>query len=167
MKKTFVTAAVVGVLVAVAACGGSSPSSGGSSPSSGGSSPSSGGSSPSSGGSSPSSGGLLVATSADRDKFVGTWAGNYGCAGIAPIADKMTIQAGSGDLGLSIIIHVDFKNPDTVTGTLTSATEVNVPEQSMGGANGTAKLVLNGDKLDFSATGLGITCGGSDYTRAP
>ena len=36
-----------------------------------------------------------------------------------------------------------------------------------GGAPGTAKLTLKGDTLEFSATGLGITCGGTDYTRAP
>jgi hypothetical protein len=158
MKKTLVTAAVVAMLVA--ACGSPTASSGSPTESSG--SPTE-----SSGSPTESSGSSTAATSADRDKFVGTWTGNYGCAGIAPIADKMTIQAGSGDLDLSITIHVDFSNPDTVTGTLTSATDVNVPEQSMGGAPGTAMLTLKGDTLEFSATGLGITCGGSDYTRAP
>ena len=137
MRRALVGAALAGMLVAVAACGGSS-SNGGS-----------------------------AASSADRDKFVGTWTGNYGCAVGATLADKMIIKAGSGDLDLSIRIHVDFMNPDTVTGTLTSPTEVNVPEQSMGGGAGTAKLKLNGDKLDFRATGLGMTCGGSDYTRQP
>jgi hypothetical protein len=139
MKKTLVGAALAGMLVAVAvaACGGSS-SNGGSG-----------------------------ASSADRDKFVGTWTGNYSCDVTTTFPDKMIIKAGSGDLDLSINIHVDFANPDTVTGTLTSPTEVNVPEQSMGGGTGTAKLTLNGDKLDFRATGLGITCGGSDYTLVP
>jgi hypothetical protein len=106
-------------------------------------------------------------TSADRDKFVGTWTGNYGCAITEKFADTMTIEAGSGDLDLRITIHVTFANPDTVNGKLTSATEVDVPEQSMGGGTGTAKLKLNGDTLEFNATGLGITCGGDDYKKAP
>jgi hypothetical protein len=79
----------------------------------------------------------------------------------------MVIAAGSGDLGLSIQIHVGFENPDTVTGTLTSPTQVDIPEQSIGGEKGTAKLTLNGDKLEFRATGMGLTCGGSDYTLVP
>jgi hypothetical protein len=108
-----------------------------------------------------------VATSADRDKFVGTWTGKYGCDVKTTIDDKMIIKAGSGALDLSIAIHENASNPDTVTGTLTSPTEVNVPAQSMGGATGTAKLKLNGETLDFRATGMGITCGGADYTRVP
>jgi hypothetical protein len=143
MRKAFVAAALAGMLVGVVACGGSSSTDGSSATDS------------------------SAATSADRDKFVGTWTGNYSCDMTTNFADKMIIKAGSGDLDLSINIHVDFANPDTVTGTLTSPTEVNVPEQSMGGGAGTAKLTLNGDKLDFRATGLGITCGGSDYTLVP
>jgi hypothetical protein len=139
MKRTLVMAALAGMLVAVAACGGSSSSSGGS----------------------------KAATSADRDKFVGTWTGQYGCFAGATGSDTLIITAGSGDLDVSIKIHATFLNPDTVTGTLTSPTQINVPEQSMGGAPGTAKLILNGSKLDFHQTGGGLTCGGSDYTRQP
>jgi hypothetical protein len=112
-------------------------------------------------------GGSGGATSADRDNFVGTWKGNYACPGGDAIADRMIIEAGSGDLELRISIHVDFLNPDKVNGTLTSPTEVEIPEQSMGGGTGTAKLKLNGDKLEFRATGFGLTCGGSDYSRTP
>ena len=83
------------------------------------------------------------------------------------VQDAMVIRAGSGDRDLSIQIHVGSGNPDTVTGTLASATEVNIPEQSFGGATGTAKLTLKGEKLDFSVTGMGMTCGGADYTRLP
>jgi hypothetical protein len=139
MKRAFAVVALVAMLVVVAACGGSS--------------------------STGSTGGSSL-TSADRDKFVGTWTGHYGCAEGATIEDKMIIEAGSGDLDLKIKIHVSAANPDTVNGTLTSATEVNVPEQSMGGATGTAKITLKGDTLEFQATGLGITCGGTDYKKS-
>jgi hypothetical protein len=79
----------------------------------------------------------------------------------------MIIKAGSGDLDVSITIHANASNPDTVTGTLTSPTEVNVPAQSMGGMSGTAKLKLSGATLDFRETAMNMTCGGADYTRAP
>jgi hypothetical protein len=144
VKKTIAAAALAAMLATVAACGGSS---------------STAATSPTTAAAGP--------TSADRDRFVGTWTGNYGCDPAATLADKMIIEAGSGDLDLRITIHVDFANPDTVDGTLTSPTEVDVPRQSMGGASGTAKLTLHGETLEFSATGLGITCGGDDYTRQP
>ena len=153
MRKTFVAAALAGILVAVASCGGAG-SSGSSAPSSG---------SGPSGSSAPAGG---SATSADRDKFVGTWTGKYGCDVKTTIDDKMIVKAGSGSLDLSIAIHANAMNPDTVAGTLTSPTEVNVPEQSMGGVGSTAKLKLTGDTLDFHATAMGMTCGGSAYTRA-
>jgi hypothetical protein len=139
MRKVF-AAALVAMLIAVAACGGSS--------------------------STGSTGGSSI-TSADRDKFVGTWSGHYGCPDLGdPIEDKMIIEAGSGDLDLKIQIHVSAANPDTVNGTLTSATEVDIPEQSMGGGTGSAKITLKGDTLEFQATGLGITCGGTDYRKS-
>jgi hypothetical protein len=56
--------------------------------------------------------------------------------------------------------------PDTVTGTLAGPTEVNVPQQPMGGVSSTAKLKLSGDTLDYQSTAMGMTCGGSAYTRA-
>ena len=140
MKKVL-AATLVAMLVVVTACGGSS--------------------------STGSTGGSSI-TSADRDKFVGTWTGHYSCPDFGvTIEDKMIIEAGSGDLDLKIKIHVSAANPDTVNGTLTSATEVNVPEQSMGGGSGTAKISLQGDKLTFEATGLGTTCSGTDYQKAP
>ena len=79
----------------------------------------------------------------------------------------MIIKAGSADLDLSITVHSNASNPDTVTGTLTSPTMVDVPAQSMGGVTSTAKLKLTRDTLDFRATAMGVTCGGTDYTRAP
>lgn len=106
--------------------------------------------------------------SADRDKFVGTWTGSYGCAGLGtPVSDKLTIAIGSGDLDFSITIHATYANPDTVSGNLTGPNQISVPEQSMGGAPGTAKITLQGAVLEYSQTGLGVTCGGKDYARAP
>jgi len=160
MRKTFVAAALAGMLVVVAACGGTSSTGSSSVPSS--SSAPTGNSAPT-GGSAPAGG---SATSADRDKLVGTWTGKYGCDVRTTIDDKMIVKAGSGSLDLSITVHANASNPDTVTGTLTSPTEVNVPEQSMGGVGSTAKLSLTGDMLDFHATAMGMTCGGSAYTRA-
>jgi ABC-type glycerol-3-phosphate transport system substrate-binding protein len=107
-----------------------------------------------------------AATSADRDRFVGTWTGHYGCSPTEMLADTMVIAAGTGSLDLSIRIHTTYANPDTVTGTLTSATGVNVPEQSMGGGTGTARLTMKADVLEFSATRMGITCGGTDYRKS-
>jgi hypothetical protein len=155
MKRAFVAAALVGMLVAVAACGGSSPTVA--------SNPTDA-SSPASA-SIPASG--LAATSADRDKFVGTWTGKYGCDANTTIDDKMVIKAGSGNLDLSITVHSNASNPDTVTGTLTSPTMVDVPAQSMGGMTSTAKLKLTGGTLEFRATAMGLTCGGTAYSRAP
>jgi hypothetical protein len=156
MKKVF-AAALVAMLVVVTACGGSS-STGSTGASSTGTTR---------GSSSTGSTGGSSVTSADRDKFVGTWAGHYGCPDYGvTIEDTLIIKAGSGDLDLSIKIHTTTANPDTVSGTLTSATEVNVPEQSMGGATGTAKISLQGDTLTFEATGLGTTCSGTDYKKA-
>ena len=55
-------------------------------------------------------------TSADREKFIGNWAGSYGCPaiGVPAVPDTMIIAFGSGDLGFSITIHAHAFNPDTV-----------------------------------------------------
>lgn len=159
MKRTWIAAALAGMLVAVAACGGSTATV---APAA---TPAPTVTVAPTGSVAPTATGGSAATSADRAKFVGTWAGHYGCSVGAMIADKMIVKAGSGDLDLSITIHSNAAKPDTVTGTLTSATEVSVPQQTMGGAPGTAKLTLSGNTLDFRATGMGMTCGGSDYTQ--
>jgi hypothetical protein len=106
-------------------------------------------------------------TSADRSKFVGTWAGSYSCLGGDASPDTMVIIFGNGSLDLSIIIHVEAFNPDTVSGVLTEPNIINVSEQSMGGAPGTALLTIQGSVLTYSQTGFGITCGGTDYTKVP
>ena len=106
-------------------------------------------------------------SSADRTKFVGTWAGSYSCLGGDPTPDTLVISLGGGALDLSIIIHVGFFNPDTVTGELTEPNLIKVPEQSMGGVLGTAQIKSQGALLTYSQTGFGITCGGTNYTRVP
>jgi len=106
-------------------------------------------------------------TSADRDKFVGTWAGSYRCPGGAPLPDTLVVNLGGGALDFSIIIHVGFANPDTVSGDLTEPNLIRIPQQSMGGAPGTAQITSAGALLSYSQTGFGITCGGTNYARVP
>jgi len=106
-------------------------------------------------------------TFADRDKFVGTWAGSYRCLGGAPFPDTLVVSLGGGALDFSIIIHVGFANPDTLSGELTEPNLIRVPQQSMGGAPGTAQITSQGALLAYSQTGFGITCGGTDYARVP
>jgi hypothetical protein len=105
--------------------------------------------------------------SADRAKFVGTWAGSYSCLGGAPTPDTLVIRLGSGTLDFSIIIHVGYANPDTVSGNLTGPNLISVPQQTMGGFPGTAQITSQGALLSFSQTGFGITCGGTNYKRIP
>jgi hypothetical protein len=76
----------------------------------------------------PSSNESTGPTSADRTKFVGTWAGSYSCAGGNPTLDTLVIRLGSGTLDFSIIIHVGFINPDTVSGNLTGSNIITVPQ---------------------------------------
>lgn len=89
------------------------------------------------------------------------------CPGGAPTADTLVVALGGGALDFSIIIHAKFANPDTVTGSLTEPNKINVPQQSMGGAPGTAQITSQGTLLTYSQTGLGITCGGTDYAKVP
>ena len=106
-------------------------------------------------------------TSADRDKFVGTWAGSYSCPGGAPTSDTLVVGLGGGALDFSIIIHMGFVNPDTVSGELRNPNLITVPQQSMGGAPGTAQITYQGPQLAYSQSGFGITCGGTDYAQVP
>lgn len=106
-------------------------------------------------------------TSGDRAKFVGTWAGSYTCPGGAPTSDTLAISLGGSPLGFDIIIHVEAANPDTVFGELTEPNLIRVPQQSMGGAPGTAQIRSQGALVTYSQTGFGITCGGADYAKVP
>ena len=105
-------------------------------------------------------------TSADRAKFVGTWAGSFACPGGGPASDTLVINLGASPLGFSINIHVGFANPDTVSGDLAEPNRINVPQQTMGGAPGTAQITY-GTLMTYSQSGFGITCGGADYTKVP
>lgn len=105
-------------------------------------------------------------TSADRAKFVGTWAGSYACPGGGPTADTLVINLAGSALGFSIIIHVEAVNPDTVSGDLTEPNRIDVPQQTISGAPGTAQITY-GTLMAYSQTGFGITCGGTDYAKVP
>jgi hypothetical protein len=106
-------------------------------------------------------------TSADRGKFVDTWAGTYGCPGGPSTSDTLGISLGAGALDFSIIIHVGSANPDTVSGTLTTPNLIKVPLQAMGGVPGTAQIAYQGALLVYTQGGIGITCGGTAYARVP
>ncbi|MGH2522246.1 MAG: hypothetical protein ACRDH2_07055 [Anaerolineales bacterium] len=58
-------------------------------------------------------------------------------------------------------------NPDTVSGELRNPNLITVPQQSMGGAPGTAQITYQAARLAYSQTGFGITCGGTDYAPVP
>ena len=106
-------------------------------------------------------------TSTDREKFIGNWAGSYGCPTIGVLAtpDTLIITNGTGDLGFSITIHSHSFNPDTVNGELTDKNFITIPEQNMGGFPGTAEITFSNNMLEYSQTGFGITCGGADYVK--
>jgi hypothetical protein len=106
-------------------------------------------------------------TSADMDKFVGTWAGSYNCPGSDATLDTLIISLGNNEFELSIIIHAGYFNPDNVSGELTEPNLIIVSEQSMGGALGTAEITLQGAQLTYYQTGFGITCGGTNYQQVP
>ena len=103
----------------------------------------------------------------DKNKFIGTWNGTYGCGDPEFVFDdQIVIAKSSTDSGFNITLHATFSNPDNVAGTLTEKKVVTVPEQSMGGAPGTARITyLKSDTLDYSQTGFGITCVGTGYTK--
>ena len=50
-------------------------------------------------------------------------------------------------------------------GELSAPDVINVPEQTMGGAPGTARITYTNGRLTYAQSGLGITCGGSDYVK--
>ena len=103
---------------------------------------------------------------ANRNKFVGTWNGTYGCDGGSTIADKMTIATKSDNLELTITIHADSENPDQVNGTLTANNEITISEQSMGGGPGKGRIAyLTDGTLEYIQSGGGITCEGSGYAK--
>jgi hypothetical protein len=107
-------------------------------------------------------------TAADRVKFIGTWLGSYRCPGQASaFQDRLIIAAGTGTLEFRITIHANTDGPDTISGTLATATRIDVPTQTLGGLSGTATITHNGLALSYQQSGLGITCGGTDYIRVP
>ena len=110
------------------------------------------------------SAGTLKFSADDLNKFVGNWAGTYTVLNITT-ADTLNIALGSAGFNFSIIIHVNTINPDTVNGNLEDEYTINIPEQEMGGAPGTARIIYNNAVITYSQTGFGITGSGDDYTK--
>ena len=102
-------------------------------------------------------------TAADRQKFVGNWAGTYECSNVPP--DTMFIALGSGDLGMSITLHAQFPNADVVTGDLTDVNVITIPEQTIGGFPGSGEITFANNMLSLVQRGFGITCNGSNYVK--
>lgn len=102
-------------------------------------------------------------SAADRDKFVGNWAGTYECG--FPPADTMIIVKGSGDLDFSITLHSQIFNADVVTGELTDVNVLTIPEQTMGGFPGSGEITYSNNVLSLTQRGFGITCRGSNYVK--
>jgi len=100
-------------------------------------------------------------TSADRDKFIGNWAGTYQCSGFP--GDTLIIFAGMNDLDFDIILHAftNSFNQDTVFGELTGQNTITVPEQTIGGFPGSATITYSSGVLSLTQRGLGLTCQGT------
>lgn len=104
-------------------------------------------------------------SSADRVKFLGRWAGTYACPKFPSQPDTLIIATGKQELEFSITIHSGYLNPDVVIGKLTGADEITVPEQSMGGAAGTATITIADEVITYRQSGLGVTCTGLRYRK--
>ena len=102
-------------------------------------------------------------TAKDREAFLGKWKGKYGLEG-AKVDDTLTIKKGEGDLDVLIHLHEANVNPDKVKGELEDAKTIKVPSQTMGGAPGTAKLMVKDGSLTLEQSGLGLTVKGT-YTK--
>lgn len=105
-------------------------------------------------------------SSSDRQKFVGNWAGSYACSFPDP-ADTLMIALGSGDLDFKITLHASVFNiaPDIVDGNLTASDVISIPNQIIGGADGSGEIKYSNGRLSLSQSGLGITCNGSNYIK--
>lgn len=104
-------------------------------------------------------------TSADRDKFIGNWAGTYQCTNLP--GDTLIISAGNSELAFDIILHARTgePNPEIVSGELTAQNTITVPEQTIGGFPGSATLTYSNNAISLTQNGLGITCQGTYSIR--
>lgn len=100
------------------------------------------------------------ALAAERSKFLGSWTGTY-----RDTSDAMRIEAGDEPTQVRVTLHTSYDNPSVVTGTLATATMIDIPVQAIDGAPGQAVLVLAEDKLTLKQSALGITLEGS-YEKA-
>ncbi len=100
-------------------------------------------------------------TSADREKFIGNWAGTYQCTNLP--GDTLIISVGKGELNFGIILHAHTGDPtpDIVSGELTRQNTITVPEQTIAGFPGSAIITYSNNVLSLRQSGLGITCQGT------
>jgi len=101
-------------------------------------------------------------SSSDLDKFLGKWAGMYECGGPD---DEMIIAKGSGALDVKVTLHSDIAFVEVLDGELTAVNVITIPEQTIGGFPGSAKITYANGNLSLEQMGFGITCKGSGYTR--
>lgn len=101
----------------------------------------------------------------DAAIFLGRWAGTYKCPRLRAQPDTMIIARGDSALKFSITIHANSINPDIVTGKLNKINEILIPEQTMGGVPGKARITIANDIITYSQTGFDVTCMGTDYHR--
>ncbi len=102
-------------------------------------------------------------SSADRDKFIGNWAGTYECTNSPP--DTMFITKGSGDLDFRITLHAHVFNADVVSGELTDENVITMPEQTIGGFPGSGEITFSNNRLSLVQRGFGLICRGSNYVK--
>ncbi len=104
-------------------------------------------------------------TSADREKFIGNWAGTYECTSFP--GDTLIINAGSGDLDFLIALHAfSGVEPDFINGELTQVNVITIPEQIIAYFEGSGEITYNTNgTLSLAQMGFGLTCRGSNYVK--
>ena len=107
--------------------------------------------------------GPAAPTLADREKFIGNWAGSYECGSLA---DTMTIAIGSGDLDVKITLHAQAYNADVLDGELTEVNVITIPEQTIAYFPGSGEITYANNTLSLAQSGLGITCYGTGYVKS-
>ena len=94
------------------------------------------------------------------ERFVGVWTGKY-----SGIDDQITIQKTNVRGEYQVDLHQKFSNPDSVIAHSNAENQLEIRNQNLGGAAGTATLTFKDGKLMLEQKGLGMTVRGT-YTRA-
>lgn len=105
----------------------------------------------------------IAPSTADLEKFIGSWASMYGCSN--PPDDTLIISRGPSDLSFKITLHAQAVNADQVDAELTEPDVITIPEQTIGGFPGSGKITYSNDMLSLSQSGLGLTCQGSNCQK--